>query len=235
MRRCTQRHWTAWRCLRRLCAPSPPSPLVFLCVWTVLCPPPACLRCVQRATATATCQSFAGLEHNAFAKRVRHQSKLLLGDAPAESLQPLVQKMRKQLRRNRKKVLDTAAGLHELLVKDASWVQDLASLAAAPDLESRMLGLALLLEMKSPAAITSAQKCLRNRAWELRSLAFRYLAVNRDVTSIPLLISRYGAEEGRLKHELETALFLHTGKRCWTRSNWNKWWRKWQPTCARQS
>ena len=99
--------------------------------------------------------------------------------------------MRKQLRRNRKKVLDTAAGLHELLVKDASWVQDLASLAAAPDLESRMLGLALLLEMKSPAAITSAQKCLRNRAWELRSLAFRYLAVNRDVTSIPLLISRW--------------------------------------------
>ncbi|MEC8652298.1 MAG: VWA domain-containing protein [Planctomycetota bacterium] len=156
----------------------------------------------------------------------RTAAKILLGEAPAESLQPLVEKMRKQLRRNRKKVLDTAAGLHELLVKDASWVQDLASLAAAPDLESRMLGLALLLEMKSPAAITSAQKCLRHRAWELRSLAFRYLAVNRDVTSIPLLISRYGAEEGRLKHELETALFLHTGKRCWTRSNWNKWWRK---------
>ena len=88
-----------------------------------------------------------------------------------------------------------------------------------------MLGLALLLEMKSPAAITSAQKCLRNRAWELRSLAFRYLAVNRDVTSIPLLISRYGAEEGRLKHELETALFLHTGKLL-DAGNWNKWWRK---------
>ena len=155
----------------------------------------------------------------------RAAAKLLLAQAPAESLQPLVSKMRKQLKRNRKKVLDTAAGLHELLVKDPSWVQDLASLAAATDLESRMLGLALLLEMKSPAAITSAQKCLRNRAWELRSLAFRYLAVNRDVTSIPLLIGRYGAEEGRLKHELETALFLHTGKRCWTRSNWSKWWR----------
>lgn len=158
----------------------------------------------------------------------RNAAKILLSEAPASALQPLVAKMRKQLKRNRKKVLDTAAGLHELLAKDPTWVQDLAALAAAGDFESRVLGLSLLLEMNSPAAITSAQKCLRNRAWELRSLAFRYLTKNRDVTSIPLLIGRYGAEEGRLKHELETALFVHTGKRYWTRSDWNKWWRKHQ-------
>lgn len=156
----------------------------------------------------------------------RAAAKALLAKAPASALQPLVAKVRKQLKRNRKKVLDTAAGLQELLAKDPTWVQDLASLAAASDLESRLLGLAMLLEMKSPAAITSAQKYLRHRSWELRSLSFRYLAKNRDVTSIPFLIARYGAEDGRLKHELETALFVHTGARCWSRGDWGKWWRK---------
>ena len=165
-----------------------------------------------------------GLESESSAERAA--AKVLLSEAPAEALQPLVARMRKQLKRSRKNMLDEAAGLHELLAKDPSWIQDLASLASASDLESRMLGLALLLEMKSPVAITSAQKALRHRAWELRSLSYRYLAANRDVTSIPLLIGRYGAEDGRLKQELETALFVHTGQRCWTRSDWSRWWRK---------
>jgi|GEM_PF-3267650 len=164
-----------------------------------------------------------GLESDSSAERAA--AKVLLSEAPVEALQPLVARMRKQLKRSRKNMLDEAAGLHELLAKDPSWIQDLASLAAASDLESRMLGLALLLEMKSPVAITSAQKALRHRAWELRSLAYRYLTANRDVTSIPMLIGRYGAEDGRLKQELETALFVHTGQRCWNRSDWSRWWR----------
>jgi len=165
-----------------------------------------------------------GLESESSAERAA--AKILLSKAPAAALQPLVEKVRKQLKRNRKKVLQTAAGLQDLLAKDPTWVQDLASLAASSDLESRLLGMSMLLEMKSPAAITSAQKYTRHRAWELRSLSFRYLAKNRDVTSIPFLIARYDAEDGRLKHELENALFVHTGTRCWSRSDWNKWWRK---------
>ncbi len=156
----------------------------------------------------------------------RNAAKILLSQASAEMLQPLIAKVRKQLRRNRKKVLDLTAGLHELLAKDPTWVQDLAELAAAGDLNSRLLGLSMLLEMGSPAAISSAQKYPNNRSWELRSVAFRYLTKNRDATSIPSLIARYGAEEGRLAHELDTALFVHTGKRCWSRSAWSMWWRK---------
>ena len=155
----------------------------------------------------------------------RAASKILLSRASAASLQPLVAKMRRQLKRGRKKALDEASGLHALLAKDPTWVQDLAALAAASDLESRVIGLSLLHEMGSPAAVSSAQKCVRHRAWELRSLAYRYLTQHRDVASIPLLIARYGAEDGRLKQELETALFVHTGKRCWTRSGWSRWWR----------
>lgn len=155
----------------------------------------------------------------------RTVAKILLSKAPAASIAPLVARVRKELKRNRKKVLESAAGLHELLAKDPTWVQDLVGLAAASDLESRMLGLAMLMEMDSPAAVTYAQRYMKNRAWELRSLSYRYLTKCRDVTSIPMLIDRYGREEGRLAYELDKALFVHTGTKCWNAQNWNKWWR----------
>ena len=156
----------------------------------------------------------------------RSVAKILLSKAPASAVAPLVARVRQQLKRNRKKVLESAAGLHELLSKDPTWVQDLVGLASANDFESRMLGLAMLLEMESPAAIPHAQRYLKNRAWELRSLSYRYLTKSRDVTSIPLLIARFGREDGRLAHELNTALFKHTGTRCWSARDWSSWWRR---------
>lgn len=155
----------------------------------------------------------------------RTVAKILLSKAPASAVAPLVERVRKQLKRNRKKVLESAAGLHELLAKDPTWCNDLAQLAGASDFESRMLGLAMLLEMESPLAIHHAQRYLKNRSWELRSLAIRYLTKCRDVTSIPLLIQRFGKEEGRLGYELSTALFKHTGTRCFKQRDWSAWWR----------
>jgi len=156
----------------------------------------------------------------------RNVAKILLSKAPPAAVAPLVARVREQLKRNRRQVLDSAAGLHDLLKKDPTWVQDLVNLAAASDIESRLLGLAMLLEMESPAAVTYAQKYLKHRAWELRSLSIRYLTKCRDVTSIPLLISRFGREKGRLAHELSTALFKHTGTRCWKATEWSSWWRR---------
>lgn len=155
----------------------------------------------------------------------RKVAKILLSKAPPEAVAPLVARVREQLKRNRRQVLDSAAGLHDLLKKDPTWVQDLVALAAASDMESRLLGLAMLLEMESNAAVSYAQKYLSHRAWELRSLSIRYLTKCRDVTSIPLLIRRFGKEKGRLAHELSTALFKHTGTRCWKAAEWNAWWR----------
>ena len=164
-----------------------------------------------------------GLESESPAER--SVAKVLLSKAPAEAVAPLVARVRKELKRNRRKVLDSAAGLHDLLAKDPTWVKDLAALAAAPDLESRLLGIAMLLEMESRSAITNAQRYLSHRSWELRSLSYRYLTKCRDVTSIPFLIKRFGREEGRLAHELATALFKHTGTRCWSERDWSSWWR----------
>lgn len=158
----------------------------------------------------------------------RDAAKELLAGAPIEIVRPLVERIRADLRAGKKKALEQAAGLHELLAKDPSWRADLAALAARSDLEGRMLGLAMLLELGADAGIESAQQCLSHKAWELRSLAYRYLTRCRDVTSIPLLIQRHGREEGRLASELEQALFAHTGTRCANRRDWEAWWSKHQ-------
>lgn len=162
----------------------------------------------------------------------RDVAKLLLERAPLEVVQPLVERVRKELRRNRRKVLDLAAGLHELLAKDPSWQQDLVTLAANRDLESRLLGLSMLLEMGSSAGVTLATQYCDEKEWEVRSLAFRYLTKCRDAAAVPKLIDRYGKEEGRLAFELDQALFVHTGTRCWSRKDWQAWWRANKDTFA---
>lgn len=156
----------------------------------------------------------------------RDAAKLLLSEAPAEVVRPLVDRIRTDLRAGRKKALDLAVGLHELLSREPSWRDDLAALAAGNDIEHRLLGLSMLLELGADAGVTTAQKSLGHASWELRSLAIRYLTKCRDVASIPLLIGRYGKEEGRLAAELDQALFVHTATRCFSRKEWESWWQK---------
>jgi hypothetical protein len=156
----------------------------------------------------------------------RDAAQLLLSSAPPEVVKPLVERLRADLRAGKKKALDQAAGLHELLAKDPSWRADLAAMAAGNDIDSRMLGLAMLLELGSDAGIVPAQQYLGHKSWELRSLAIRYLTRCRDVGSIPHLIARYGREEGRLASELDQALLVHCGTRCISRKEWETWWAK---------
>lgn len=156
----------------------------------------------------------------------REVAKLLLLAAPTEAVRPLVDRLRSDLRAGKKKAFEQAVGLHELLAKDPTWRLDLGTMAAANDVEHRLLGLSLLLEMGADNGVLAAQQSLGHKQWELRSLSIRYLARCRDVTSIPLLIGRYGREEGRLAAELDQALFLHTGTRLWKRADWDSWWDK---------
>ena len=156
----------------------------------------------------------------------REVAKLLLLSAPTEAVRPLVDRLRSDLRAGKKKAFEQAVGLHELLAKDPTWRLDLGTMAAANDVEHRLLGLSLLLEMGADNGVLAAQQSLGHKQWELRSLSIRYLARCRDVTSIPLLIGRYGREEGRLAAELDQALFLHTGTRLWKRADWDSWWDK---------
>ena len=156
----------------------------------------------------------------------REAARLLLMAAPPEAVKPLVDRIRADLRAGKKRAIELAANLHEILAKDPSWREDLAKLAAGKDLEDRLLGLQLLLELGSDAGIEAAQACVGHKQWEARSLAFRYLTKHRDAASIPLLIGRYGKEDGRLGAELDQALFAHTATRCFSKKEWDGWWQK---------
>ena len=116
--------------------------------------------------------------------------------------------------------------LHDLLAKDPTWRLDCAALAASKDAEVRTVGLSLLLELGVDTAIVHAQQSLGDKAWALRSAAYRYLSQFRDVASIPLLIARVEREEGRLAAELSQALFVHTGTRCFSKADWEHWWQQ---------
>jgi len=163
-----------------------------------------------------------GLENDRPA--ARDAALLLLREAPKEAVQPLLAKVRAELRNPKRKSLDLAIGLHEVLARDPTWRTDLLTLAASPDNEVRTVGLALLLELGSDAAVVQAQQSLSAKPWELRAAALRYLTKFRDVSSIPLLIARFGKEDGRLGAELAHALFVHTGTRCWKKGEWDEWW-----------
>lgn len=156
----------------------------------------------------------------------REAARLLLMAAPPEAVKPLVDRIRADLRAGKKRAIELAANLHEILAKDPSWREDLAKLASGKDLEDRLLGLQLLLELGSDAGIEAAQACVAHKQWEARSLAFRYLTKHRDAASIPLLIGRYGKEDGRLGAELDQALFAHTATRCFSKKEWDGWWQK---------
>ncbi|MCR9244280.1 MAG: VWA domain-containing protein [bacterium] len=165
-----------------------------------------------------------GLEHDS--AQARDAAMLLLREAPAEAVAPLVERVRRKLRRPRREALDLAAGLHDVLARDPTWRKDLLKLAASNEPNVRAVGLTLLRELDADDAIAIAQKSLGSKLWELRAAAIRYLTSFRDVSSIPLLIARYGKEEGRLASELGNALFVHTGTRCFKKSEWKDWWRE---------
>ena len=150
----------------------------------------------------------------------------VLRAAPVASLRELLVDVRTRLRKADSKALDLAIGLHELLAKDPSWREDLLAMANGSDVPLRIVGLQLLLLIECGDAVARAQQSIEHKAWELRTIAYRYLAKFRDVTSIPLLIARYDREDGRLEAELNQTLFVHTGTRCWKRADWESWWNK---------
>jgi hypothetical protein len=154
----------------------------------------------------------------------REVAKLLLVEAPADAVAPLVEAVRAELRSGSRRSLERAVALHPLLSRDPAWRSDLRNLAESNDRAVRIVGLSLLLDLGADVAIPAAQKSLTHSAWELRSVAYRYLTKCREVSSIPLLIDRVEREDGRLAHELGNALFAHTGTRCFSRRQWQQWW-----------
>ncbi len=165
-----------------------------------------------------------GLENDD--RNTRDAALLLLRQAPPEIVAPMVERVRRKLRRPKRATLDLVVGLHDVLRRDPEWKKDVLRLAASQDDDVRTVGLTLLAELDADDAIEIAQKSLNERDWQLRAAAIRYLTKFRDVSSIPLLIGRFDKEEDRLLAELGNALFVHTGTRRFSKNEWRDWWRQ---------
>lgn len=156
----------------------------------------------------------------------RWAARELLKLAPADAVQPLLAKVRDALKRGKPESLDLAIGLHDLLRRDPSWRSDLLAMVLSKDVPTRTAGLTMLAELDVGDAQGIAQQSVNAKEWQLRSAAYRYLSRFRTVDSIPMLIARYGKEEGRLQDELHQALFRHSGTRCWSKKEWETWWKE---------
>lgn len=156
----------------------------------------------------------------------RQVAVAIVAKAAPALVQPLLDGVRAGLQRPTKASIDAALALSALLAKDARWPDDVKRLLSATDPEVRTTGFQLLFDLGDGGAIELAQRNLAAKEWELRSVACRYLTRFRALSSIPLLIARTDKEDGRLAAEVGDALFALTGTRCWSRGEWDAWWRK---------
>ncbi|MEY4675427.1 MAG: hypothetical protein RL148_3211 [Planctomycetota bacterium] len=148
----------------------------------------------------------------------------ILRKAPAEKVGPLLQELKPRLRKGDQKALEIAVGLQELLSKDTAWRDECVVLAQSKDEEVRTCGLTMLREMKDARGVKEAIAGLESKHWPLRSAAYQYLTVVRDVSAIEPLIRRSEKETGRLEVEANQALFVHAGRRFFSKQEWERWW-----------
>lgn len=150
----------------------------------------------------------------------------IVSKATVEALGPHIPSIRAGLQKPTRDAVELALATMPALSKDPKWKDDVRRLLETSDPELRTTGLALLLDLGIGDAVAIAQKQIDAEQWALRSVAYRYLTKFRELSSIPLLIARYGKETGRLENELSDALYVHAGVRCWTRDDWSEWWKK---------
>ena len=150
----------------------------------------------------------------------------VVSKATVEALAPHVASIRAGLQKPTRDAVELALATMPALSKDPKWKDDVRRLLETSDPELRTTGLALLLDLGISDAVAIAQKQIDAEQWALRSVAYRYLTKFRDLSSMPLLIARFGKETGRLEIELAEALFVHAGVRCWTRDDWSDWWKQ---------
>lgn len=150
----------------------------------------------------------------------------ILSKASPEAVQPLVPRIRAGLAKPTRDTVELALATLPAMQKDPAWGQDVRRMLESSAEDLRTIGLSLLLEMEQGDAVPFAQKQVGAKDWQLRSAAYRYLTKFRDLSSIPLLVERWGKEDGRLQVELSEALFVHAGVRCWSRNEWSDWWKR---------
>lgn len=179
------------------------------------------------ARATATAGFVPWLVTKGLGSPDKDQRELalrILRKAPADKVGPLVADLKPRLRKGDEKALEIAVGLQELLAKDKAFADECVVLAQSKDEQVCTAGLTMLRELKDPRGVKAAIGAIESKHWPLRSAAYQYLAVVRDVAAIEPLIRRSEKETGRLEVEANQALFVHAGRRFFSRQEWERWW-----------
>ena len=114
---------------------------------------------------------------------------------------------------------------------DASRAPSLVPFADDDEVAVRCAALDAMAALKAPETLEPAWARLKDEAWQVRASAIHALGKVRHKDSIPRLIARFDAEEGRLVEDVGNALDAITGRTLGTRVD--QWKRFWERNAAR--
>ena len=114
---------------------------------------------------------------------------------------------------------------------DASRASSLVPFTEDEEIAVRCAALDAMAELKAPETLEPAWVLLEDEAWQVRASAIQALGRVRHKDSIPRLIARFDAEEGRLVEDVGNALDAITGRTLGTRVD--QWKRFWERNAAR--
>lgn len=139
----------------------------------------------------------------------------------AASVSPLVRARDPALRRA------AIAALGRLRLADLSWPQELLGLAKSRDAATRMGAAAALAHLRTPEALDALHAMLADPDGAVRFEALFQIGGLRRKESIPHLLARFAAEQGRHRADVHGVLRLLTGLELGSSpARWSDWWTK---------
>ncbi len=157
---------------------------------------------------------------------VRAAAQALAGLETAAALPPL----QKQLAGSNEVAASIAlVALHTRRHQDAAWIGELFGHANGKSTGVRVAALQLLArtpDVDEQQALSAAGANLLHKAWPPRAAAIQLLVALRAAAAVPLLFERLDAEQGRLRHDVATALQEQTALQFPTSGLWRERWQK---------
>lgn len=137
----------------------------------------------------------------------------------APAIQPLVRAREAAVRRA------ALAALGTRRLGDPSWPEELLALAAERDAPTRMGAAIALAHLRSPEAVDALHGLLGDRDAPVRLEALAQVGNLRRKESIPFLLTRFEAEQGRYRADVHAVLRLLTGLDLGrSPERWRSWW-----------
>jgi len=108
----------------------------------------------------------------------------------------------------------------------SEWTEQLRGYTTHPASPVRVAALRVLADRTDAGAIGQLERAMAHEDWATRMAAYEFAAALRDALTIPMLIERLDAEQGRLQTTVAELLFDLTGQPFQRRAKaWKDWWR----------